>query len=233
MWVEVAFNAKSMRKSAGSVQRYRYATYGFLALFSAVQAAMAAVAKWDLAAVAAQPFLIVLLIVFVVGRRRMLAVLESSLQLSLDNSGSSKQNEAAGQEETAKQRKLRRAMISIQRCSLHVCIGVLGVIVSGGIYFLFNSFLAPVRGTPGSREFARYGHFSWLTCVAQLIVLSIIYVIVTIFLYTHRGNKKIIKQSQGEHSTEQSSGGTKDEPSVQPSKMEVSFLNRPPTRPGL
>jgi hypothetical protein len=223
MWVEVAFNAKSMRKGVGTVQRYKYATYGFLGLFSAVQAAMAAVGKWDLAAVAAQPFLVVLLIVFIVGRRRMLAVLESSLQLSLDGSGSSKQSEAAGKEETAKQRKLRRAMISIQRCSLHVCIGIFGVTVSGLIYFIFNSLLAPVPGTSGSQEFSRYGQFSWLTFVAQLIVLSVIYVNAAIFLYTHRGNKKIIKQCEGEHSTEQSSA-TKDEPSFQPSRMEVSFL---------
>ncbi len=228
MWVEVAFNARSMRKGGVTVQRYKYVSYGFLLLFSAVQAALAAVAKWDLAAVAAQPFLVVLLVVFVVGRRRMLAVLESSLQLSLGDSAASKQSSeatlgGAGKEETAKQQKLRRAMVSIQRCSLHVCIGIFGVTIAGIIYFVFNSLLAKVKGTSGSREFARYGQFSWLTCAAQLIVISIIYVNFSIFLYTHRGNKKIIKQVQGTSSTEHSSA-SKDEPSFQPSKMEVSFL---------
>jgi hypothetical protein len=224
MWVEVAFNARSMRQGGVTVQHYKYASYGFLFLFSAVQAALAAVGKWDLAAVAAQPFMIVLLVVFLVGRRRMLAVLDSSLQLSLGTSGTgSKDNSETGKEEKAKQQKLRRAMDSIQRCSLHVCLGIFGLAISGVVYFVFNSLLAKVKGTGGAREFARYGQFSWLTPVTQCIVLSIIYINFTIFLYTHRGNRKIIKQAQGASSTQHSSA-SKEEPSFQPSRMEVSFL---------
>jgi uncharacterized BrkB/YihY/UPF0761 family membrane protein len=227
MWVEVAFNAKNLRQGGVTVQRYKYASYGFLLLFSAVQAAIALVGKWDIATVAAQPFLVVLLVVFLVGRRRMLAVLETSLHLSLGDSAASKQSSevasGAGKEETTKQRKLRRAMVSIQRCSLHVCIGIVGVTITGLIYFVFSSLLAKVKGTSGSREFARYGQFSWLTLAAQLIVIFVIYAVFTIFLYTHRGNQKIIKQVQGASSSD-SSSASKDETSFQPSKMEVSFL---------
>lgn len=106
--------------------------------------------------------------------------------------GGRKKKRGKKKEKDMKERT-RRAMLAVKRVSGHVIMGIVGVVISGGLYFLVNNMLTPF----GWKDLCRPDQLCIVVIVNSLVPLALLYVLLAIFHYSHRNTMKLIRRANG------------------------------------
>jgi hypothetical protein len=208
MWIEMAYRAEHMKARAiTGVRHYRYAVYSTEAIFFVVMGACAALGEWALSALLALPFLLAISLTFIIGRRKMMAVLDDALRTAKSTASDAESNTAKATASSSKEKSVvertRRAMLAVQRVSLHVVIALSLLIAVTLIY----TALTFINAAAGWKEFVRPNTISLLMLCQTLIPLCLLYAFGAIALYTHRSARKLYRRAGSSHN-EQSEPGT-------------------------
>jgi hypothetical protein len=215
MWIEMAYRAEHMKARAiTGVRHYRYVVYSTEALFFVVMGACAALGMWALSGLLALPFLLAVAVTFIVGRLKMMAVLDVALKTAKstasDVESSSAKATASSSKDKSVVERTRRAMLAVQRVSLHVVIALCLLI----LVTLNYTALTFINAAAGWKEFVRPNTISLLMVSQVCIPLCLLYALGAIALYTHRSARKLYRRAGSSHH-EQSEPGTNSKSDVQ------------------
>ena len=178
LWLSVAESIKIMQVDHVSTWREMIALLGVFFGFSIGFIALAV--DWTVALMASVPFLAVLIVMLVKGRRGMIDLLHQAISLSYAN--------AAGMgNHDNRYRKEKRALKAINVTALNIILGLSGVLLFGLTYFGFV-----VASGISPREFDRIGGFSWTTFINELATACILYILLSVFYYMHRNTNKLL-----------------------------------------
>mmetsp|Transcript_19243 Transcript_19243/g.31598 ORF Transcript_19243/g.31598 Transcript_19243/m.31598 type:complete len:409 (-) Transcript_19243:38-1264(-) len=194
LWVEIANNANKMRvNNVKTVTKYRRAVVVTEILFGIAIGVVAALGKFQLSVVVGLPFITIMIVTFLVGRHRMVSLLNVTLTSSVNEGSSS----AEKSKEKDAIHRTRRAMRAINRCSLLVVIGLVGVLIFSLLYFIMGSTFV---FDAGWKKFAPYGSFASIYLINDVMYWSMFLVQVAVLHYSYRNAMKLIRRKLGIHS---------------------------------
>ncbi len=207
MWIEMAYRAQHMKARAiTGVRHYRHAVYSTEAIFFVVQAACAALGMWSFSALLALPFILAVAVTFIIGRHKMMEVLNVALKTAAKSTASDTESNptkttASSSKEKSVEERTRRAMLAVQRVSLHVIIALCLLLAFSFLYTVLTLITAA-----GWKEFVRPNTISPVMICQTFIPLCLLYAFGAIALYTHRSARKLYRRAGSSY--EQSEPGT-------------------------
>jgi len=179
MWIEIAMRVKQMRtRLTRNVTYYRRSMFIFQGVFILVMALFAILNLFEQVFAAGAPFLLVLMVLFIVGRRRLAEVLKGAIEVETSSKGAQTSN--TGSSRSSQQ--ARATMEAINLTSLRVIFSITLAFVFGALYILFNVVLDP----NGSREFSQPGKFGVAQFALEGLSVSLLMMLIAIEMYARR-----------------------------------------------
>ncbi len=214
-WVELAEAAKASGRSGATVRRYRLFATVFNCTFGAAMLAIAIAEMVEYMLIVALPFVLVLIITFSVGHRRLTRLLSTYSKLAdaahsatssaaVSSSAGAGAGAGAGARSATAPRssdvarsvaeKTRRSILAIKLCALRTVMSLLLVILLGGVATaLFSSAVVP----GGWRSLFSSSASDYLNPVAllgELTTASMLCGVAALSVYSHRSAKKLVQR---------------------------------------
>jgi len=206
VWVEVAAASRSLNaRLVDNVARYRRVVIGLELFFATCMLIIGGFGRFELSGVVATPFIIGLIIMLVIGRRRMVSLLHDALRSNALSASDSHSDSFPDRTDAARagssdegsskeqRRRMRRAMLAIERTARRLIIGLIVLVVGSAAYFVVNDI-----PEAGWREFAEPGGFPGAQISAAVIPWVLLSLYVVCAVYAHRNAKKLIRSKLGQ-----------------------------------
>jgi len=194
MWLEIAVNSKHLHRGSDKLQMYHNAVLIFEILFFVVSAVLAGLSEWALAAVVTIPFLVVIAGLFLVGRYKMAAIVNSALAGISDRELPSKRSlknifvPQGKKDPNNRYEKTHRTMLAMNRTSFHVTFALCNLI----FWCILFAFSGSSRDMPPSPNGTIY-----FTLVANdMIHWCIFYLLASLLFFVNRAAWKSIRAAK-------------------------------------
>mmetsp|Transcript_6929 Transcript_6929/g.19482 ORF Transcript_6929/g.19482 Transcript_6929/m.19482 type:complete len:440 (-) Transcript_6929:235-1554(-) len=244
MWIELSRSARSMSpKMVQNVSRYRRVCFVVGAVFTLLMMLAMLLGYAGLGALIAIPFLFVLAVVFLVGRIRMVGLLDEAISRSKESrpqqggfapSGShpttipttsATESSREGRREKTAEERTRRTRRAIKTCSVRVIVALYSIVLSGVAYY---AVITLPKG--GWHEISPVGKVSGPALTGQLLPISVLGLLLSVFLYSHRITNKLLRRARGQASQSASSRSSKVAENHDHTEVGSSFHGRSSTR---
>ena len=215
-WVELAEAAKASGRSGATVRRYRLFATVFNCAFGAAMLAVAIAGLVEYILIVALPFVVVLIITFSVGRRRLTRLLSTYSKLasaahagpgstsSAAVSSSAVEGAGAGARSAAAPRssdvarsvaeKTRRSILAIKLCALRTIVSLLLVILIGGAATaLYSSAVVP-GGWRSQFSSSASDYLNPVALLHELTTASMLCGVAALSVYSHLSAKKLVER---------------------------------------
>jgi hypothetical protein len=209
-WVELAEAATASSRSGATVSRYRLFATVFNCAFGAAMLSIAIAGKVEYMLIVALPFVVVLIVTFTVGRRRLTRLLSTYSKLADAAHGPSTSSAtgsaaassgaataaASRSSEIARSvaRKTHRSILAIKRCTLRIIVSLLLVIVCGGVATALYSAEVVPGGWRSQFSSTASDYINPVTLMHELTTASMLCGVVALSTYSHRSAKKLFER---------------------------------------
>lgn len=209
-WVELAEAAKVSGRSGATVRRYRLFATVFNCAFGAAMLAIASAQLIEYVLIVALPFVVVLIITFSVGRRRLTRLLSTYSKLAdaahagpgstsaaaVSSGAVAGAGAGARSSDVARSvaERTRRSILAIKLCALRFIVSVLLVILFGGAATALFSSAVVSGGWRSQFSSPASGYLNPVALLHELTTASMLCGVAALSVYSHRSAKKLIER---------------------------------------